>query len=246
MVLIWILASISAVSLISLVGIFTFLLKGKSLQNVIFYFVGFSAGALIGGAFLHILPESLEKNSNTFVFSWVICGMALFFLMERYFYWRHCHDENCRVHSFTYLNLIGDGLHNFFDGMVIAASYTVSIQVGLATTFAVIFHEIPHELGNFAVLVYGGFKRSKALLFNFLTVLTAFAGALGGYFLAERTGHFSEFILPMTAGGFIYVASTDLIPEIHKENNQKRATLAFVAFLLGVIFMALAKKFFAE
>ncbi len=246
MVLIWILASISAVSLISLVGIFTFLLKGKSLQNIIFYFVGFSAGALIGGAFLHILPESLEKNSNTFVFSWVICGMALFFLMERYFYWRHCHDENCQVHSFTYLNLIGDGLHNFFDGMVIAASYTVSIQVGLATTLAVIFHEIPHELGNFAVLVYGGFKRSKALLFNFLTVLTAFAGALGGYFLAERTGHFSDFILPMTAGGFIYVASTDLIPEIHKENNQKRATLAFVAFLLGVIFMALAKKFFAE
>jgi len=246
MVLVWILASISVVSLISLVGIFTFLLKGKSLQNIIFYFVGFSAGALIGGAFLHILPESLEKNSNTFVFSWVICGMALFFLMERYFYWRHCHDENCQVHSFTYLNLVGDSLHNFFDGLVIAASFTVSIKVGVATTLAVIFHEIPHELGNFAVLVYGGFSRFKALLFNFLTVLTAFAGALAGFFMAEKAGHFSDFILPMTAGGFIYVASSDLIPEIHKENNQKRATMAFIAFLLGIIFMALAKKFFSE
>ena len=172
MVLIWILASISLVSLISLVGIVTFLIKGKPLQEIIFYFVGFSAGALIGGAFLHILPEALEKSSPTFVFSWVISGITLFFLMEKYFYWRHCHDENCQVHSFTYLNLIGDSLHNFFDGMVIAASFTVSIKVGLATTLAVIAHEIPHELGNFAVLVYGGFSKLKALFFNFLTVLT--------------------------------------------------------------------------
>ena len=246
MVLIWILASISLVSLISLVGIVTFLIKGKPLQEIIFYFVGFSAGALIGGAFLHILPEALEKSSPTFVFSWVISGITLFFLMEKYFYWRHCHDENCQVHSFTYLNLIGDSLHNFFDGMVIAASFTVSIKVGLATTLAVIAHEIPHELGNFAVLVYGGFSKLKALFFNFLTVLTAFLGALIGYFLAEKAGHFSDFILPITAGGFIYIASSDLIPEIHKENNQKRSTLAFVAFILGIIFMALAKKFLNE
>jgi zinc and cadmium transporter len=246
MVLIWILASISVVSLISLVGIVTFLIKGKPLQEIIFYFVGFSAGALIGGAFLHILPEALEKNSSAFVFSWVICGISLFFLLEKYFYWRHCHDENCRVHGFTYLNLIGDGMHNFFDGMVIAASFTVSIKVGLATTLAVIAHEIPHELGNFAVLVYGGFSKLKALFFNFLTVLTAFLGALAGYFLAEKAGHFSDFILPITAGGFIYIASSDLIPEIHKENNQRRSTLAFVAFILGIIFMALAKKFLNE
>jgi zinc and cadmium transporter len=246
MVLIWILASISLVSLISLVGIVTFLIKGKPLQEIIFYFVGFSAGALIGGAFLHILPEALEKSSSAFVFSWVICGISLFFLMEKYFYWRHCHDEHCQVHSFTYLNLIGDGMHNFFDGMIIAASFTVSIKVGLATTLAVIAHEIPHELGNFAVLVYGGFSKFKALFFNFLTVLTAFLGALAGYFLAERTGHFSDFILPITAGGFIYIASSDLIPEIHKESNQKRSTMAFVAFILGIIFMALAKKFLNE
>jgi zinc and cadmium transporter len=243
MVLIWILASISLVSLISLVGIVTFLIKGKSLKEIIFYLVGFSAGALIGGAFLHILPEALEKSSATFVFSWVICGITIFFLMEKYFYWRHCHDENCQVHGFTYLNLIGDSLHNFFDGMVIAASFTVSIKVGVVTTLAVIAHEIPHELGNFAVLVYGGFSKLKALLFNFLTVLTAFVGALAGFFLAEKAGSFSNFILPITAGGFIYIASSDLIPEIHKENNLRRSTLAFVAFILGIVFMAMAKQF---
>jgi len=243
MVLVWILASILLVSLISLVGIFTFLIKEKSLHSIIFYLVGFSAGALIGGAFLHVLPEALEKNSSTFVFSWVICGISLFFLMEKYFYWRHCHDENCRVHSFTYLNLAGDAMHNFFDGLVIAASFTVSIKVGVVTTLAVVFHEIPHELGNFAVLVYGGFSKFKALLFNFLTVLTAFIGALAGFFMAEKAGHFSDFILPITAGGFIYIASSDLIPEIHKENNSKRSTLAFVAFLCGIAFMALTKKF---
>jgi zinc and cadmium transporter len=243
MVLIWILASISVISLISLVGIVTFLIKGKPLQEIIFYLVGFSAGALIGGAFLHILPEALEKSAPTFVFSWVICGISIFFLMEKYFYWRHCHDENCQVHSFTYLNLVGDSLHNFFDGMVIAASFTVSIKVGVVTTLAVIAHEIPHELGNFAVLVYGGFSKIKALLFNFLTVLTAFVGALAGFFLAEKAGSFSNFILPITAGGFIYIASSDLIPEIHKENNLKRSTLAFMAFILGIVFMAVAKRF---
>jgi zinc and cadmium transporter len=130
--------------------------------------------------------------------------------------------------------------------MVIAASFTVSVKVGVVTTLAVIAHEIPHELGNFAVLVYGGFSRTRALLFNFLTVLTAFLGAFAGFFMAEKAGHFSDFILPITAGGFIYIASSDLIPEIHKENNQKRSTLAFVAFILGIVLMALAKKLLNE
>jgi zinc and cadmium transporter len=246
MVLIWILGSVFLVSLISLIGIVSLIIKEKLLQEILFYFVGFSAGALIGGAFLHVLPEALERSSSIFVFSWVICGITLFFLMEKYFYWRHCHDKNCQVHSFTYLNLVGDGFHNFFDGMIIAASFSVSIKVGVATTLAVICHEIPHELGNFAVLVYGGFSKFKALAFNFLTVLTAFVGALIGFFMTEKASHFSNFILPITAGGFIYIASSDLIPEIHKEERPKRSTLAFLAFLLGIIFMALAKKFLNE
>jgi len=244
MVLVWILASTFLVSLISLIGIFTFLVKEKQLHRILFYLIGFSAGALIGSAFLHILPESLEKNPSTFVFSWLIGGIVLFYVMERYFFWRHCHEEGqCKVHSFTYLNLIGDGFHNFLDGMIIAASYTVSFQVGVVTTLAVIFHEIPQELGDFGVLIYGGFSKSKALFFNFISALAAMAGALIGYFIAGSQSSFSSIILPVTAGGFIYIATSDLIPELHKESDLKRSTLAFLAFLCGIGFMAVTKIF---
>jgi zinc and cadmium transporter len=242
--LVWILVSTFLVSLISLIGIFTILLKEKQLHRILFYLIGFSAGALIGGAFLHILPESLEENSSAFVFPWLIGGIVLFFFMERYLFWRHCHEEGkCQVHGFTYLNLIGDGFHNFLDGMMIAASFMVSIQVGVATTLAVIFHEIPQELGDFGVLIYGGFSKSRALFFNFISALAAMVGALVGYFIAGAASGFSSIILPLTAGGFIYIATSDLIPELHKESDLRRSTLAFIAFLCGIGFMAVTKLF---
>jgi zinc and cadmium transporter len=244
MVLFWILASTFSVSLISLIGIFTLTIKDNLLPKILFCLIGFSAGALIGSAFLHILPECLENNKSTTVFSYLILGIIIFFIMERFLHWRHCHEEGaCKTHAFTYLTLVGDGLHNFIDGMVIAASFGVSFQLGLVTTLAIILHEIPQELSDFAILVYGGFTKKKALLFNFVSALMAMIGALAGYFINDNIQGFSNFILPLTAGGFIYIAMSDLIPEVHKESNQKRATLAFVAFLLGIIFMAVAKKF---
>ena len=244
MVLLYILASTFLVSLISLIGIFTLCVKENLLQQVIFGLIGFSAGALIGGAFLHLLPESLAASNSTQVFYFLILGIVLFFMMERYFYWRHCHEKDeCDIHAFTYLNLIGDGVHNFIDGMVIAASFMVSLKLGVVTTVAIILHEIPQELGDFGVLVYGGFSKQKALLFNFLSALTAMMGAVCGYFLTDLTGGFSNFILPLTAGGFIYIATSDLIPEIHKERDLKRSTLAFAAFLFGIALMSLAKLF---
>jgi zinc and cadmium transporter len=241
MILAWVLTSTFIVSLISLIGIFTLAIKGRLLQKILFCLVGFSAGALIGGAFLHILPEALEKTASTPVFYYLIGGIVLFFLMERYFYWRHCHEDICDIHAFTYLNLIGDGFHNFIDGMVIAVSFTISIKLGIVTTVAIILHEIPQELGDFGVLVYGGFTKQRALFYNFLTALTAMLGAVAGYFIADFTQGFSGVIMPLTAGGFIYIAASDLIPEIHKEKDVRRSTLAFIAFLLGIIFMALAK-----
>lgn len=241
MVLAWILISTFLVSLISLIGVFTLAVKDKLLHRAIFYLISFSAGALIGGAFLHILPEILEKTNSPAVFYYIILGIALFFLMEKYFYWRHCHDGVCDVHAFTYLNLIGDGFHNFIDGMVIAASFIVSIKLGIATTLAVIFHEIPQELGDFGVLVYGGFSKQKALVFNFISALTAMLGAIVGYSMSHFAQGFVNFILPLTAGGFIYIATSDLIPEIHKESNPMRSTFAFITFLFGIAFMALAK-----
>jgi zinc and cadmium transporter len=247
MVLLWILGSTTLVSLISLVGIFTLSIKGNLLHKILFCLIGFSAGALIGGAFLHILPECLENNKSTTVFYYLILGIVLFFLMERYLHWRHCHEEGaCKIHAFTYLNLVGDGFHNFIDGMVIAASFMVSLKLGLVTTLAIVLHEIPQELGDFAVLVYGGFSKKKALLFNFASALMAVVGAVIGYFLTDLVGNFTNFILPFTAGGFIYIATSDLIPELHKENDLKRSTAAFLAFLLGIIFMALAKSFLPD
>jgi len=247
MVLFWILASTTLVSLISLVGIFTLAIKGNLLHKILFCLIGFSAGALIGGAFLHILPECLENNNSNAVFSYLILGIIIFFLMERYLHWRHCHEEgDCKIHAFTYLNLVGDGFHNFIDGMVIAASFMVSLKLGMVTTLAIILHEIPQELGDFAVLVYGGFTRRKALLFNFASALMAVFGAVTGYFVTDLVKNFTSFILPLTAGGFIYIATSDLIPELHKENDLKRATAAFLAFLLGIIFMALVKNFLPE
>ncbi|MDP2940763.1 MAG: ZIP family metal transporter [Candidatus Omnitrophota bacterium] len=240
--LLQILASTFFVSLISLIGVFTLAIKEKLLQKILFALVGFSAGALIGGAFLHILPESLANPKNTNTFYYVILGIVLFFLMERYFHWRHCHDDACSVHAFTYLSLAGDGFHNFLDGMVIAAGYLVSFKLGVVTTIAIILHEIPQELGDFGVLVYGGFSKRRALLFNFITALTAMLGAVIGYFLSGFAAGFSGFILPLTAGGFIYVATSDLIPQIHKETNFRRSNLAFFMFLLGIAFMALAKS----
>lgn len=246
MILARILFSTFIVSLISLVGVFTLAIKENLLRKIIFALIGFSAGALIGGAFLHIIPEVLDKVKSETVFTYVILGLVLFFLMERYFYWRHCHAGVCDVHAFTYLNLIGDGVHNFIDGMLIAASFVVSVKLGVVATLAVIFHEIPQELGDFGVLIYGGFTKRKALIYNFISALTAMVGALVGYFLSDLAQGFSNFILPLTAGGFIYIAASDLIPEIHKETNVIRSTLAFLAFLAGIVFMALAKFILAD
>jgi len=243
MALAYALISTFLISLISLVGIITLAIKDKFLQGILFCLIGFSAGALIGGAFLHILPEALERNNSIAVFYYLILGIILFFLLERYLHWRHCHEEGaCKTHAFTYLTLVGDGFHNLIDGMVIAASFMVSTKLGLVTTLAIILHEIPQELSDFAVLVYGGFTKKKALLFNFASALMAMIGAVAGFFLTSLSVNFSNFILPLTAGGFIYIATSDLIPEIHKESNQRRATLAFIAFLFGIIFMALAKQ----
>ncbi len=246
MVLVWILASTFLVSIVSLAGVFTLSIKERLLHRLLFCLIGFSAGALIGGAFLHILPEALENSPSNYVFSSLILGIVIFFALERYLYWRHCHEGVCEVHAFSYLNLVGDGFHNFIDGILIAVSYLVSVKLGIITTIAIILHEIPQELGDFGVLVYGGFSKQKALFYNFVSAITAIFGAILGYFITDLAKGFSAFMLPVTAGGFIYIATSDLIPEIHKEKSLKRSTIAFIAFLIGIIFMALAKHLLSE
>ncbi len=242
MALVYSLISTFLVSLISFVGALALVIKGVLLQEVLFCLVAFSAGTMIGGAFLHLLPEALEMMPPEAVFIYLLAGFTFFFLLEKYLYWRHCHEGHCDVHTFSYLNLIGDGFHNFLDGLVIAGAFSVSPKIGVITTIAVVFHEIPQELGDFGVLIYGGFTKGKALFFNFLSGLTAMVGALVGYFLVQAVSGMSVFFLSLTAGGFLYVASSDLIPELHKQKGFRRSTVSFLIFVAGLVFMWFTKR----
>lgn len=235
--LLWIIGSAFLVSIISLIGVFTLTVRDENLNKILLGLVGFSAGALMGGAFLHLVPEALERAGSTTVFSYLILGFILFFLLERLLYWRHCHDGKCDVHIFTYLNLIGDGIHNFVDGLALAASFVAGIQLGIVATLAVISHEIPQELGDFAVLVYGGFSKTKALFYNLLSALTAILGALIGYFVSSYVESFAVLLVPLAAGGFVYISGSDLIPELHKELEIRKSMLSFGFFLAGILFM---------
>ncbi|MEM3702942.1 MAG: ZIP family metal transporter [Candidatus Bathyarchaeia archaeon] len=244
--LIAILASVTAVSLIAFVGIVFAGLREALLNRITTILVGFASGTLLGGAFLHLLPEALTRESNSMtVFFYVIAGMISFFALEKFLYWRHCHEKGCPVHTFIYLNLVGDGIHNFIDGMIIAATYIISFasgsyQLGFATTLAVIFHEIPQELGDFGVLVYGGLSKKKALAFNFVSAITAIMGALITYFIAYPQS-IEALLVPFAAGGFIYIAATDLMPELHKKANANKSLIQFFVILLGIGLMAFLK-----
>lgn len=238
---VWAVSASVVVSLISFIGIFALLLNEKILDKILILLIGISAGALIGGAFFHLLPEALEKSNNIFTYLCLIVGFILFFIMERYLLWRHCHEGKCAVHPVSYLNLIGDGVHNLIDGIIIGASFVVSTKFGIVTTLAIVLHEIPQEIGDFGVLVYGGMNKYKALFYNFLSALTAVIGSIIGYTFAEQAVSFTKFILPFAAGGFIYIAACDLIPEIHKEINIKKATLSMLFFVVGIVLMLLAK-----
>jgi len=238
---IWAIGASFAVSLISLIGIFSLLFREGWLNKILFMLIGFSAGGLIGGAFLHLLPEALEQADSHIIFPYLILGFVSFFILEKYFHWRHCHEGICSIHAFTYLNLIGDGIHNFTDGLVIGASFLVSINFGIITTLVIIMHEIPQEIGDFGVLVYGGFSKFKALYYNFVIALTCVLGTMGGYFISAYIKNFSPFLLPFTAGGFIYIAACDLVPELHKQEDLKKSASSMFAFLCGIIFILLAR-----
>jgi zinc and cadmium transporter len=241
--LIYALAASIIVSLISLVGAVALIIDDKLLKKVILYLVAFAAGALIGGAFLDIIPEAMEYvTDSTQLFLYVILGFMLFFAIEEYMQWRHCHDVHCVVHPFNYLNIIGDIIHNFSDGLIIGAVFQADFKVAVATTLAIVFHEIPHELGNFMVLVYGGFLKMKALFFNFLSALFAVGGTLAGYYFTNKIPGFSSFVLPAAAGGFIYIAACDLIPELHKEEDLKKSFIIMISFSVGVALMYFLKK----
>jgi zinc and cadmium transporter len=215
-------------------------MKVASLNKIVIFFVSFSAGALFGDAFIHLLPEAVEESGFGLETSLsLLAGIVLFFIVEKFIHWRHCHHATTKSHphNFAYMNLIGDSVHNFIDGLIIGASYMVSVPVGVATTIAVVLHEIPQEIGDFGVLIHGGFSITKALMINFLTAVTAVLGTVVALALSEFVDGLTLYLVPFAAGSFIYIAGSDLIPELHKEIGWKKAALQLFTFLLGIVVM---------
>ena len=231
------LGSVIIISLISFIGIVTLSIKADKLKNILIYMISFSAGALFGGAFLHLLPEAVEEAGFGLNISiYLISGIAALFIIEKVIHWRHCHLPITKehVHPFSIMNLFGDGVHNFLDGLIIGAAYLASIPVGIATTIAIILHEIPQEIADFGILLHGGFTKAKALFFNFIVALTAVLGTILALLIGSRVENLTTFIIPFAAGGFIYIAGSDLIPELHKEVKIEKSLLQFASFVLGV------------
>ncbi len=247
MTLVYILIATFLVSIISFIGALTLFLKEKLLNKILLILVAFSAGALIGGAFLHLIPEAIEEagldeGGILKIFLYLLLGFCIFFVLEQFINWHHHHAaSHPEITSFSYLILVSDGVHNFIDGFIIAASFVIALPVGIVTVLAVALHEIPQELGDFGVLIYGGFKKSKALFLNFLTGLIAVFGGIAGFFLSERIGDSIVFLLPFAAGNFIYIACSDLIPEIKNKETSKKSLLYFFVFLLGISLMLLLR-----
>lgn len=230
-----ILIAVIVVSLVSVLGILVFFRK-KTLNKILFYLVSFAAGTLLGAAFLDLLPEALEEGFKESVPVFILIGILSFFVLEKFLHWHHHHagHEHEEVHGFTYLNIVGDAIHNFLDGAVIAISFMNSTALGIIATIAIIAHEIPQEIADFSILIYGGFSKAKALVYNFMTALTAVVGALAAYFYSNAIQNSSIFLTSFAVGGFIYIASTDLIPEIHKEKNLRKSLVQLILLALGI------------
>lgn len=235
------LASVLAVSVLSLVGALTLVLRADAITRVLLVLISFAAGALLGDAFLHLIPE-ISRSPNGFdtpASLSLLGGVIGFFVLEKVLHWHHAHLPSEEVlHPVAVTNLIGDGLHNFIDGAIMAGSFLVSTELGLATAIAIALHEIPQELGDFGILVHAGFKPRKALAFNLLSGLAAVAGAVVSLLLSGATDGVARFLLPFTAGGFVYIASTDLIPELHKEPEAAKSVIQLLGLVAGVAVMA--------
>ena len=235
--------SVLGISLVSLIGVFGLSLRDKFLKSSLFALVSLAVGALLGDAFIHLIPHAFEDSTNPLSVSLAIVGGILaFFIIEKVLHWHHhlgIEDVDHGTKPVGKLILISDSVHNFIDGTIIGASYLVSVEVGIATTIAVILHEIPQEIGDFGVLLHAGYSKAKALWFNFLSALFAIAGAGLALILGASAEGLVLWLVPVAAGGFIYIALSDLIPALHGHEN-KTAThgaLQFFWILIGVLLM---------
>lgn len=224
-------------SIISLIGGLILVIKEQFVLKFTHFLSAYAAGALLGAAFFDLLPEAFEEAAHSDLFLWVVVGIVSFFLLERFIHWFHHHHEHPgdKNHSIVALVAIGDSVHNFIDGVAIAGTYLVNPAVGLVTTIAVAAHEIPQEIGDFAILLNRGVKRKKVLLINLFSALAAVAGAVFTFILGDIIEPLLPAFLAVTAGFFIYIALSDLIPEIHNEEKRQIAMAEAFILILGII-----------
>lgn len=231
--------SVLIVSLMSFTGILFLSFKTESLSKWVHAIVSFAVGAILGNAFLHLLPEAFGNSSNPVLTSFLVfAGILTMFILEKVFHWDHDHDvseHQSKVKSFGYVSLVADGIHNFADGLLIGAAWLINPEVGLAVTIAIVIHEIPQEISDFSILIHAGFSRKKALLVNFLSACSAILGTILALFLGSKSEEATHIILPIAAGGFIYLAGSDLIPELHKSNSTKNTFQQILLIIAGFL-----------
>jgi len=229
----WIVGSSLVMAAIALVGSLTLLLSARALRCLLLPLVALAAGSLIGGAVFHLLPTALaavERSEHVWVA--FVLGFTLFMALEQVLHWHHCHraEADCRK-PLTYLILLGDGLHNFIGGLAIASTFLIDIRLGITAWLAAAAHEVPQELGDFGVLVHGGWPKSKALLFNVLSASTFLLGGLLTYALSFAVD--VSYLIPFAAGNFVYIAAADLVPEVNKHPSVLTNLINTSVFLAG-------------
>lgn len=247
--LVYTLVSVLVISLVSLVGIFTLSVKESVLKSGMYLFIGLAAGALLGDAFIHLIPEAFEEGIEGVTFSIaVLAGILIFFVLEKYLRWHHEQNDHneCKPGEICYVEktkplgtliIVGDGVHNFVDGAIIAASYAVSIPLGIATTIAVFLHEVPQEVSDFALLLHSGFRKMRALFWNLVSALVSFLGVFAFLALGELVERIEPIAVAFTAGGFIYIAASNLVPELHETKHPGKSAVEFAAVLVGMAVM---------
>ena len=214
---------------------FVLLFNEKYRRILISFLVSYATGTLLGSAFLGMIPKALHLSSPFAVSATILAGLLLFFLLEKLVIWRHCHAENCETHTRAgTLILIGDAFHNFVDGTVITAAFLSDIHLGIITSIAVIAHEIPQEMGDFAILLESGYTKRKAYLYNLLSSITAVFGAIIAYFYLKTTQTLVPFVLAISAASFIYIALADLIPGLHRTIEFKGSLIQLALLLSGI------------
>lgn len=230
------------VSAFSLIGALGVSWLTKRFPHFILGLVSLSAGSLLGAAFFHLLPEGIEELGVETTFLVTVGSYCLFLLMEKILPWQHCHTEDCPVHTFAYLNLVGDSVHNFIDGLVMAAAFQTNVGLGVATTLAVMLHELPQEWGDMGVLLHAGMPRRRALMANVAVSLTAVLGGVLGLALGMFDAGLTPYLLPIAAGGFFYIASSDLVPELRQSKSRLQDWLIWLALVVGVLVMVFTAR----